>query len=123
MEGLGALGVVFNGDQFPGFLSAEKIFYGGVVNNFEILVGAHGAATIIFFLADNMNFTHVKRVGGTDNGTDIEIVFDVFNGDFEASTLLGERRKNLFVGEAFVFIDEVAGVFHGGIITYWGEVP
>ena len=83
MEGLGARSVVFDGDHFPAMLGCEKILDGWVMNDFEIFVGTHGATAVVFFLADDMNFAHIKRVGGADDGADIEIVFDVLDGDFE----------------------------------------
>ena len=82
------------------------------MDNFKIFIGAHGAAAIIFFAPDNVNFADIKRVGGADDGADVEIVFDVFDGDFEASALFAQGVKNLFVCETFVFVDEVSGVFH-----------
>ncbi len=87
-----------------------------MVKDFEIFVGAHGAASIVFFPADNVDFADVKRVGSTDDGANIKIVFDVFNGDFERSTFIIQSCKNLLVGEAFVFVDEVPSVFHCAII-------
>ena len=87
-----------------------------MVEDFKILVGTHGAATIVFLLADNVDFADVKRVGSTDDGANIKIVFDVFDGDFERCTLIVQGYKNLFVGEAFVFVDEVPSVFHCAII-------
>ena len=83
-----------------------------MVDDFEIFVGTHRTATIVFFLADDMNLTHVERVGGTHDRADIEIMFDVFNGDFEAGTFFAQCIKNLFVGQAFIFVDKVSCIFH-----------
>ena len=76
-----------------------------MVLDFEIFVGAHGAAAVVFFAADDMDFADIERVGGTNNGADIEIVFDVFNGNFKGGARFFERGKNLFVGHSLVFVN------------------
>ena len=76
-----------------------------MVNNFEILVGAHSAATVVFFLANDVDFCYIKRVGGADNGADIKIVFDVFDSDFKVGTSFCELVKNLFIGVILEFVD------------------
>jgi len=68
-----------------------------VVNNFEVFIGAHGAATVVFFLANDVDFVYVERVGGTDDRADVKIVFNVFDGDFEGRAFLAEGFKNLFI--------------------------
>ena len=76
-----------------------------MVLDFKIFIGTHGAAAVVFFAADDMDFTNVERVGGTNNGADVEIVFDIFDGDFEGSAGFFERGKNLFVGHSLVFVN------------------
>ena len=49
----------------------------------KIFVGTHGAAAIILLLADNMDFANIERIGSADDRTDIEVMFDVFDSDFE----------------------------------------
>lgn len=68
-----------------------------MMDNFKIFVGAHGAATVVFLFTDDVNFTDVKRISCTDNGTDVEVVFNVFDGDFKASTFSTKLIKNLLV--------------------------
>ena len=54
-----------------------------MVNNFEVFVGAHGAAAIIFFLADNVNNFDIEGIGGANDGADVEVVLEIFDGDFQ----------------------------------------
>ena len=82
------------------------------MDDFEVFVGTHGATTVVFFLADDVDFCHVEGVGGADDGADVKIVFDVFDGDFERSAGFGESIKNLFIGLVFELVDEISGVFH-----------
>lgn len=49
------------------------------MDDFKIFIGAHGAATIVFFLADNVDFADVERIGGAHDGADIEIMLEVFD--------------------------------------------
>ena len=83
-----------------------------MVNNFKIFISAHGAATVVFFLANDVNFANIKRIGRADDRANVKIVFNVFDSNFEASTGFIQSLKNLLVRETFVFIDEVTGVFH-----------
>ena len=117
VEGMSALGVVFDGNQFPASLGFEKIFDGRMVDNFEIFISTHGTATIVLLLADDVDFFNVERVGGTDDGADVEIVFNILNSDFEWGTSLTQGGKNLFVSQAFVSVYEVSGIFHICIIS------
>lgn len=87
-----------------------------MVNNFEIFVGTHRTAAIVFFLADDVNFLRVERVGIPHDGANIKIVFDVFDGDFEVVSGFFEGVKNLLVCHTFVLIDEVTGVFHVSLL-------
>ena len=68
-----------------------------MMDNFKIFVGAHGAATVVFLFTDDVDFTDVKRISSTDDGTDVEVVFNVFDGDFKASTFSAKLIKNLLV--------------------------
>ena len=54
-----------------------------MMNDFEIFIGTHGAAAIVFFLADDVNNFDIEGVGGTDNGTDVEVVLEIFDGNFQ----------------------------------------
>ena len=67
------------------------------MENFEIFIGAHSATAIIFFLANDVDFFYIKRVRGADDGADVKIVFNVFDGDLEGSTGLVQFRFNLLV--------------------------
>lgn len=67
------------------------------MNDFEVFIGAHSAAAVVFLFTDDVNFTNVKRISCTDNGTDVEVVFNVFDGDFKASTFSTKLIKNLLV--------------------------
>ena len=76
-----------------------------MVNDSKVFVSTHRAAAIIFFLADDMDFTNVKRIRGADNRADIKIMFKIFDGDFERCASFFEGGKNLFVWHAFIFVD------------------
>ena len=76
-----------------------------MVLDFKIFVGAHGTAAVVFFAADDMDLTNIKRIGGADDGADIKIVFNILHGDFKGSARFFERGKNLFVGHPLVFIN------------------
>ena len=90
----------------------EKIVESGVVNNFEIFVRTHGAAAVIFFLADDVDHADVEGVGGANDGADVEIVLKVFDGNFERRTGFFECIKNLFIWQGFEFVDEITRIFH-----------
>ena len=117
MEREGARGIVFDGDQFPVGLGSEEVFKSRVVEDGKVFVGTHSAATVVFFLADDMDFRDIERVGGADDGADVKIVLEVFDGDFERKAGLFESGKNLVVGETFEGVDEIAGVFHKTIVA------
>lgn len=87
------------------------------MDDLEVFVGTHGATAVVFFLTDDVDFTDVKGVCRADDGTDVKIVFDVFDGNFEAGAFFTQHIKNLLVREAFVLVDEIARVvrFTGGI--------
>ena len=76
-----------------------------MVLDFKIFIGTHGAAAVVFFATDDMIFTDIKRIGGADNRADIEIVFDVFDGDFKGGARFFERGKNLFICHPLVFVN------------------
>ena len=82
------------------------------MENFEIFIGTHGATTVIFFLADDMDSFYVKRVRSANDGANIKIAFEVLDGNFEIDARLCEGGKNLLVLLAFEGVDKIARVFH-----------
>ena len=71
----------------------------------KVFVGDHGAATVVFAFADNVDLGDVEGVGVADDGADIEIVREVFDGDFERNAGFVEVGNNFCVGQAFIFVD------------------
>ena len=75
------------------------------MNDFKIFVSAHCAATVVFFTTDDVDLAHIERIGSTDNGTNIKIVFDIFDGDFKTGAFFVQGFKNLLIFQTFVLID------------------
>ena len=97
-----------------------------MMNNFEIFIRTHRATTIIFFAPNNMNFTHIKRIGSTNNGTDIEIVGPVFDGDFIRVSAAGVKISfDCRHGPVSVTVEHVAAVafVEQGYITDFDYSP
>ena len=84
-----------------------------MMDDFEIFIGTHSAAAVVFFLADNMDFFYIKGIRSADNRSDVEIVFNVFNRDFKGSTGFFEHGKNLFVCHSLILINQISSILHG----------
>ena len=89
-----------------------------MVEDGEVFVGAHGAAAVVFFLTDDVDGGDVEGVGGADDRADVEIVLEVFDGDFKGEARLFESGENLVVREAFQVVNEVSGIFHETIVAH-----
>lgn len=75
------------------------------MKDLKIFISTHGTAAVVFFLANDVDFGDIKGVCGANNRANIKIVFKVFDGDFEGGTRFVQFDKDLFICEAFIWIN------------------
>ena len=66
-----------------------------MMQNFKVFIGAHGTAAVVFFAANDVDFAYIERIGGTDDGTNVKVMFDVLDGDFEAGAFFTKLQKGM----------------------------
>ena len=75
-----------------------------------VTVCDHGATPVPSSLADDMHLGGQKRVGGADDGPDIEVVLPVLDGYMECVAMRIEIGDDRFIRPVAVLVDNVAAV-------------
>jgi len=88
----------------------NKLLGRRVVPHMLIAIGNHGASAIPAALANDVDFRSKKGVGVADNGSDVEIVLPVLDGDVEAVASLVQVGDDRFPVPIAIRVDHVSAV-------------